>query len=221
MKELSAWFCMVLMGMLILPEDSKAATVYVSEEFEITMRTGPAADRKIISMVKSGTAVEMLEKSEEWSLVRTPQGKEGWVLNRYISTSQPSAMVLERVRKDYEILTAKHKDLKERFDQLDAQKKATDADLTQKRRSIDELTVAHETLKRESADFLNLKQRHHEMATELEAEKARSAKLDEENLDMKRNYIIHWVLAGGGIMLIGFLIGLFSSSRRHPRSSLY
>ena len=221
MKNLTAWFCMVLIGMLILPETNTAETVYVSEEFEITLRSGPAPDRRIISMVKSGTALEILEKGEEWSMVRIPNGKEGWVLNRYITTGQPSTMMLERVRKDYDVLAAKYRDLKERFDQLDAQKKTTDADLAQRRRNMDELSVAYETLKRESSDFLKLKQRHQEITTELEAEKTRSAKLDEENLQLNRNNIIQWVLTGGGIMLVGFLIGLFSSSRRKPRSSLY
>jgi len=221
MKKLNAWFWMVLIGTLILPAVSKADTVYVSEECEITMRTGPGNDRKIISLIKSGNALEILEKGEEWSMVRIPSGKEGWVLNRYITTSQPSAMVLERVRKDYDVLASKYKELKERFDRLDAQKKATDADFSQSQRNQDELSVAYETLKKESADFLKLKQRHQEMTAELEAEKTLSAKLDEENLEMKRNRIIQWVLTGSGIMLVGFFIGLFSSSRRKPRSSLY
>ncbi len=53
------------------------------------------------------------------------------------------------------------------------------------------------------------------------SEKTRSAKLDEENLEMKRDRIIQWVLTGGGITLVGFFIGLFSAGRRKPRSSLY
>jgi SH3 domain protein len=130
MKKLNAWFWMVLIATLILPAVSKADTVYVSEECEITMRTSPGNDRKIISMIKSGNAMEILEKGPEWSMVRIPSGKEGWVLNRYITTSQPSAMVLERVRKDYDVLAAKYKELKERFDRLDAQKKATDDDFS-------------------------------------------------------------------------------------------
>jgi SH3 domain protein len=221
MQHLQTWFWVLLVGMLILPPVSKAQTVYVSEECEIVIRSGPAADRRIISLVKSGKPMEILEKGEEWSMVRIPDGKEGWVLNRYFTTSQPSAMVLERVRKDYDALAAKYKDLKERFDQVDAQKKATDVDLSQKRRNVDELKAAYETLKKESSGFLELKQRHEETTAELETEKARSAKLDEENLEMKRNRIIQWVLTGGGIMLVGFLIGLFSSNRRKQRSSLY
>lgn len=221
MKNLNAWFWMVLIGALILPAASRAETVYVSEEFEINMRTGPGNDRKIISLIKSGNTMEILEKGQEWSMVRIPSGKEGWVLTRYITTSQPSAMVLERVRKDYDVLAAKYKELKERFDRLDAQQKATDADFSQSRRTQDELSAAYENLKKESADFLKLKQRHQEMTAELEAEKTLSAKLDEENLEMKRNRIIQWVLTGSGIVLVGFFIGLFSSSRRQPRSSLY
>jgi SH3 domain protein len=221
MKNPSAWFWLVLISLLLLPAGSKAETVYVSEECEITIRTGPGTDRKIISLAKSGKALEILEKGEEWSMVRIANGKEGWVLTRYLTSSQPSALVLERVRQDYEVLAAKYKELKERFDKLDAQKKATDADLSQNRRNQAELSAAYETLKKESSDFLNLKQRSQEMTAELEAEKIRSAKLDEENLQMKRNSIIQWVLTGGGIMLAGFFIGLFSSSRRKPRSSLY
>jgi len=212
---------MVLIGLLILPAASVAETVYVSENFEITMRTGPGTDRKIISLVESGKALEILEKGEEWSKVRTINGKEGWVLNRYLSANQPCAMVLDRVRQDYDVLAAKYNDLKDNFDELNAQKKSTDADLSQNQKDRDELSTAYETLKKEAADFLKLKQRHKQMTADLDAEKTLAAKLDEENMQLKRSRIIQWVLTGGGIMLVGFFIGLFSSSRRKSRSSLY
>jgi len=221
MKSLKVGFWMVLIGLLILPAASVAETVYVSENFEITMRTGPGTDRKIISLVESGKALEILEKGEEWSKVRTINGKEGWVLNRYLSANQPCAMVLDRVRQDYDVLAAKYKDLKDNFDELNAQKKSTDADLSQNQKDRDELSTAYETLKKEAADFLKLKQRHKQMTADLDAEKTLAAKLDEENMQLKRSRIIQWVLTGGGIMLVGFFIGLFSSSRRKSRSSLY
>jgi SH3 domain protein len=221
MKSLKVWFWMVLIGLLILPAAGIAETVYVSEDFEITMRTGPGSDRKIISLVQSGKALEILEKGEEWSMVRDHNGKEGWVLNRYLTASQPCAMVLERVRQDYDVLNAKYEDLKQTFDELEARKKATDADLSKNIKDRDQLSAAYETLKKESSEFLKLKTRYQQVTAELEAEKTLSAKLDEENMQMKRSRIIQWVLTGGGIMLVGFFIGLFSSSRRKSRSSLY
>jgi SH3 domain protein len=221
MKNLNVLYWMVLLGLLIPAAASVAETVYVSEDFEITMRTGPGTDRKIISLVQSGKALEIIEKGEEWSMVRTLNGKEGWVLNRYLTASQPCAMVLDRVRQDYDVLAAKFEDMKTKFDELNAQKKVTDADLSQSQQDRDELSAAYETLRKESSEFLKLKKRHQEVASDLETERTRSAKLDEENLQMKRNRIIQWVLTGGGIMLVGFFIGLFSSSRRKQRSSLY
>ena len=221
MKNLKTRFWMVLTGLLVLPAIVAAETVYVSENFEITMRTGPGTERKIISLVESGKALEMVERGEEWSLVRTAGGKEGWVLNRYLTTNQPSAMVLERVRQDYDVLSAKYDELKEKYQALDAQKKVADADLSQNSQDLSELSQAYENLKKESADFLKLKKRYEKTEADLEAEKNRSAKLDEENMQMKRNRIIQWVWTGGGIMLLGFFLGLFSSSRRKPRSSLY
>ena len=221
MKNLNVWIWMVLIGLLIPPAASVAETVYVTEDFEITMRTGPGTDRKIISLIKSGKALEILDKGEEWSNVRASNGKEGWVLNRYLTASQPSAMVLDQVRQDYDVLTAKFEDLKAKFGEVDAQKKASDADLSQSNQDRDELSTAYKKLKKESSEFLKLKQRHQQVTADLEAEKTRSAKLDEENMQMKRSRIIQWVLTGGGIMLVGFFIGLFSSSRSKSRSSLY
>lgn len=221
MKTLNVMFWIALIGGLLFTSAGMAQTVYVSEDFEITMRTGPGTDRKIISLVQSGRALEILEEGDEWSMVRAPNGKEGWVLNRYLTTNQPCAMVLERVRQDYDVLAAKFNDLSARHDELQAEKKIIDADLSQNNQNLDELKAAYENLKKESADFLALKKRHEQVATELEAEKNRSAKLDDENMQMKRNRIIQWVWTGGGIMLLGFFLGLFSSNRRKPRSSLY
>ncbi len=58
MKSLKVGFWMVLVGILILPAASVAETVYVSEDFEITMRTGPGSDRKIISLVQRNSFLQ-------------------------------------------------------------------------------------------------------------------------------------------------------------------
>lgn len=38
----------------------QAKTMYVSDQVEITLRTGQGTDHKIIAMIKSGDAVEVL-----------------------------------------------------------------------------------------------------------------------------------------------------------------
>ena len=220
MKIPTRWLCTVLM-ILLGSSAGAAETVYVSEQFEITLRTGPSTSHKILSLVQSGQALEMVEKGEEWSRVRTPDDKVGWALNRYLTTQTPCSLVLERVGRECDRLNARLEEQKEMLDELRSQKGETGTLLAGLRRERDELSRAYEQLKKESSQFLNLKERHQEVAAAYEAERARSAKLQQENREMKRSRTIHWVMTGGGIMLVGFFIGLFSARSRKPRSSLY
>ena len=64
---------------------SYAQTVYVIDEFEVTMRTGPSIENKIIVMLPTGTKLQVIEEKGDWVLVRSPIGREGWVLKRYVS----------------------------------------------------------------------------------------------------------------------------------------
>jgi SH3 domain protein len=56
---------------------------------QITFRTGPGTDRKILSLLSSDQQVTFLQSEGEWAKVGLPNGKEGWVLQRYISTEVP------------------------------------------------------------------------------------------------------------------------------------
>jgi len=221
MKIPARWFCIVVLILLCLPAAGAAQTVYVTEAFEITLRSGPSTDHKILSLVRSGQALEMVEEGEEWSRVRIPDGKEGWVLNRYLTTETPCSLMLERVARERDRLNARLEEQEEVLDELRSEKRETDTLLTGLRQERDELSRAHETLKSESSQFLQLKKRYQEVAASYEAERTRSARLQQENQEMKRSRTIQWVMTGGGIMLAGFFIGLFSARRRRPRSSLY
>jgi SH3 domain protein len=84
-------------------------------------------------------------------------GKEGWVLNRYLTPNQPSAMVLDRVRQDYDVLAAKYEDLKKSFDELRHRKMRPMPIFPRTIKDRDQLSAAYEALKKESSEFLKLK----------------------------------------------------------------
>lgn len=81
-----------------------AETMYIDDIVKITVRTGPGIAHKIVAMIKSGERVEVLKTEEpdkEWSLVRITNGKEGWVLSRFLKSKEPDGLILERLKKKH------------------------------------------------------------------------------------------------------------------------
>ena len=91
------------LGQLILSVAMVTAeSKYVSEDFEITLRTGPGTDRKIIELIPSGREVEIVTPGDEWTEVQTPGGKQGWVLTRYLTNELPTALKLDHLQARYD-----------------------------------------------------------------------------------------------------------------------
>ena len=69
-----------------------AEDVWVSDQFEVMLRTGPSTSNAIERMLPSGTSLEILETDADagYSRVQTAAGTEGWVLTRYLM-NEPSA----------------------------------------------------------------------------------------------------------------------------------
>jgi SH3 domain protein len=62
-----------------------AQTRYVTDQLEITLRAGAGNGYRIVAMLPSGERLQVLEQNEEWTRVRTGEGRQGWVLSRYLS----------------------------------------------------------------------------------------------------------------------------------------
>ena len=82
-------FAVILVPLLLpaWPTVTRAATTrYVTDNLEITLRSGQSTKHQILRMLKSGTKLDILETNPKsgYSRVRTAQGLEGWVLTRYL-----------------------------------------------------------------------------------------------------------------------------------------
>ena len=94
-----------------------AKTKYVTDEFEIMMRTGQGNQFGILRQLKSGTALVILEENPKYTKVRMPSGSEGWVLTRYL-IDQPSG------RDQAAAVQLKYDKLKENFNARVEQEKS-------------------------------------------------------------------------------------------------
>jgi SH3 domain protein len=216
------WKSIVFLAATLMPAlavTGYAQTMYVSEDCEITVRTGASIEHRIIAMLKPGANVEVLEAGDEWTQVRTAGGKEGWMLSRYLTSREPSALTLERTENKVQQLTAQQEEILEKNAALEADNQRLESTLANTRASLERVSKEHETLKKDSADYLQLKAQHEKATRELTEIKGKAGKFEEESQRLLRNQSIKWFMAGAGVLSLGFIIG-FVSKRQRRRSSL-
>ena len=132
MKSLVRYFLLFQICFVYFSFSVQAETMYVSDQLSITVRTGKGTNRKIIALIKSDQKVETIEKGEEWTLVRLQDGKEGWVLSRYLTNSIPNSIQLELLQLKYDNLEQQAKSLALEIDKLKSDNKKLSISLAEK-----------------------------------------------------------------------------------------
>ena len=56
---------------------------------ELNMRSGPGPDRAIVGKVRKGDVLAVIDSIPSWFYVRLPDGRYGWVMDRYTKPAQP------------------------------------------------------------------------------------------------------------------------------------
>lgn len=200
----------------------QAETLYISDIIKITVRTGPGINHKIIAMIESGERVEVLKPGEpdkDWSLVRIANGKEGWVLSRFLKSKEPDRLVLDRLKKKHNVLKKQAVSTIEENKVYKKENKRLNVELKTNKEISKKIKSSYETLKKESAEFLELKSNYGKTSSKLIEQTKKAKKLEEELTSLLLQQNIKWFLSGAGVLLLGFVIG-FSTKRQRRRSSL-
>lgn len=95
---------LLLSLMLVVSSTISAATVYVSDSLDVFYRSGPSNQYRILGVLKSGEAVELIQEDAENSAsqVRLSSGREVWIDNKNLMATKPNAMLLDELRREYQ-----------------------------------------------------------------------------------------------------------------------
>lgn len=88
------------------PLTAMAETVYVIDRLVVGLRSDVTESATIVKSVESGVVLEVLERDENRMRVRDPQGIEGWIDARYVSTQPPSRAQLAELQAEIKRLRA-------------------------------------------------------------------------------------------------------------------
>ena len=200
-----------------------AQSAWVTDQFEITLRSGPSTSNAIQLMVGSGTRLEVLERDAEsgYTRVRTQGGTDGWVLTRYLMT-EPSA------REQLERLTGQLTNANSRGSSLDSQLNAIRSEYDSAKQQIATLErekTAAETelaeIKRTAANVLAISDQNKTLMDQLTAAQIRGDTLEQENRQLASQTTRYWFMAGGLVLLVGFLLGIWLPRIQWQRRSRY
>ena len=218
-KIVAAWaFIAILTGAV-----ASAESAWVSDRFEITLRSGPSTSNAIQLMLGSGTELETLETDADtgYTRVRTGGGTEGWVLTRYLM-NEPAA------REQLATLTSQLTDEASRGSSLNTQLGAIRSEQERATRRIQTLENEKGSLetelaeiKRTAANVLAIDNQNKDLREQLASEEIRVATLEQENRELSSKTTRYWFMSGALVLVVGMILGLWLPRIRWQRRSRY
>ncbi len=208
---------------LLLVRPAAAESAWVSDEFEIMLRTGPSTSNAIQLMVSSGTELEVLGRDDEagFTQVRTQGGTEGWVLTRYLM-NEPSA------REQLVQLTGQLTDAASEGSSLNSQLAAIRGEYNAAERRIASLEADNARLEQEltdirrtAANVLAIDSQNEELRQELMDSGIRADTLEQQNRELTSQTRRYWFMTGALVLVVGIILGLWLPRIRWQRRSRY
>ncbi|MDY6789658.1 MAG: TIGR04211 family SH3 domain-containing protein [Thermodesulfobacteriota bacterium] len=219
MKCIAKFIVFIGFVLIVFYNVAYADTMYVSDVLKLTVRDAKGMNGKIIAVIQSGQTVDMLQPEDEWALIRLDDGKEGWVLIRYLTSKITNNVKLKWLQKKHKTLTVQASSLIEENKKLKGENSKITTDLNEAQKKAEEIHVSYEALKTESADYIQLKSKYTKAAAQLAEYGKKYELLEKELTKLEFRRTIRWFLAGAGVLLLGFLIG-FSAKRQRRRTIL-
>lgn len=212
---------LILLILLLVPDWVRASQLYVTDEFQITMRTGPSLQNKVISMLNSGTPLEVLDESSDWFQIRTSDGKEGWVLKQYTIQRIPRAAMVQQLEKRVNELQDRAKSNEQKAAVLDQENTKLQSRLQEVQQELEELHQKYQTLQQDSGNIEGIKMELLRTSNALESDREQLSQLRQEYQELRSRKNLHWFLAGGGAMGMTTLIGFFLGRIQRKKSKKF
>jgi SH3 domain protein len=215
--------CSCLLASALVVNNASADPAWVSDRFEITLRSGPSTTNAIERMLGSGTEVEVLETDTEsgYSRVRTGGGTEGWVLTRYLMNEPAAREQLAALTSQLTSETSRGSSLDEQLGAIRDEYDAAKRQIASLERDKSALETELAGIKRTSANVLAINNQNKELREQLAAEEIRVAALEQENRALTSQTTRYWFLSGALVLVVGMVLGLWLPRIRWQRRSRY
>jgi len=204
---------------LLVSSNIVAQDMYVTDKFEIYMRSGESSKHRIVKTLRSGDKVTLINKDRKsgYSEIRISSGKTGYVLTRQLLAEQIARKRIPALEAHIADLETAPGELSQRLTALTTahtQLGEEHQTLLMEKRDI-ELELAE--LSRISADALQIDKERKELRKQVASMIHQVEDQKQQIREMKNSSIQRWFLIGAGVLAGGILLGLILPNLRVRR----
>ena len=202
--------------------EAAGETRYISDKIRIYARAGAGTEFKLLAPLTTGNKVILLGESEDdWLHISYGKNRQGWIQKRFLTAIEPAAKRLAKAKAKIEQLEQSSKTKIVSLTETNKEYRKGNTGLLREvkelRRKLQKVEKNYKTLREESATFLELQAEHKNLLSENRGRQEREAAILAECELLKTAYRIKWFLSGGGVLLIGFFIGLLMQAFRNRK----
>ena len=209
-----------------------AETLFIVDRVVVSLRKQPADNALVVGYLKTDQSVELLEDAGQYAKVRTDAGETGFVPHQYLTASEPKSVVISKLELERAQLFERLQDLERRVNRsgsesgkalqeanrqlLSVQQELAGAreSLSKSNVEVRKLAKDYQTLKENSGNVAKLLSERDRLLKEKQQLVEKTAAVEAERDSLLKKGSIKWFLAGAGVLLVGWMIGKASGSRR-------
>ena len=211
---------------------AQGQSAWVTDQLEITLRTGPSTSNAIRLSLSSGTRIEILEElpEEGYTRVRTAGGTEGWVISRYLMNEPSAREQLADLTQQLSNASDEGSSLATQLNGIRAEYREAEQTIARLERQKTELEEELAEIRRTAANVLAIDSQNQDAIIDEEVEELQEDltnsqisidRLNEEVRTLSGQSQRNWFVAGAGVLFFGVLLGLWLPRMRTKRRSGY
>lgn len=213
---------LLLIASFVFCVPALAATAYISDQLTVPLRRGPSNTHRILHAgLPSGTQLEVLSEDAAagFTQVRTPNGAEGWVPTQYLSNEPIARDRLTAANRRVEALEQQLKTLRDTYQETRGARAQSEGRVTDLSKQTEKLQSELAEVRRISATSIANYEENKQLKASNQALQTQVTQLTARVQQLDRNVMLSWLLAGGGLVLLGLLLGAWIKSR--PKRSTW
>ncbi|MDJ0738780.1 MAG: TIGR04211 family SH3 domain-containing protein [Gammaproteobacteria bacterium] len=187
-----------------------AQTAYVTDELEITLRTGETTGHRILRMLPTGEKLTVLGTNPQsgYTRVRTAAGAEGYVLTRQLVDNPVARDRLAAAEAEVQALKAAPGELSSRLAKLredHATLQQAHQQLQQAKQTVDQEFAA---LKRTANNAVRIANERNELRKQVAGLTREVEDIKQQNRELENKTAQNWFVIGAGVVVGGIVLGL-------------